>query len=142
MAPAEAAAVTAALACLLAASLQGAAAPPGSLPAAIPIPPPAREAAAVPRRARAIVILRTERWIDTVRGTLKNAGARPAMDVVLTVRLRNARGTVLGTETVPVGPLAPGEEKEFQLALPEKLRSAARWEITPRAVFGPRAGQR
>jgi len=142
--------VTAVLGFLLASSLHtagltiglGLAAGPAATLAAIPMPQAPAEAKTSLRRSRDIRVVRSERWIDTVRGAVKNVASRAAQEVVLDVRLRNARGTVLGTETVRVGPLGPGEEKEFQLSLPEKVRSATRWEITPRASFGARARKR
>ncbi len=96
------------------------------------------EAAAAKGRSREIVVLRSERWIDTVRGAVKNVAATPADDVTLDVRFRNARKTVLGTQTIRLGPMQPGEEREFQVAMPEPVRSATSWEITPRAVLRPR----
>jgi len=109
----------------------------GLLLAAVAWPGPAAGAAAARGRSRDIVVLRSERWIDTVRGAVKNAGLVPAEDVVLDVRFRNARGTVLGTASVRVGPLQPGQEREFQVPMAEPLRSAASWKITLRATFRP-----
>ncbi len=94
-------------------------------------------AAAPQGRRSPIVVLRAERWIDTVRGAVKNTAPVPAYDVVLHVRLRNSRHTVLGTETVELGTLQPGEEREFQVSLAEPERTAAIWEIMPRATWRP-----
>lgn len=98
------------------------------------------EAASPRPKAKDIVVLRSERWIDTVQGTLKNLAAKPADEVVIEVRFRDKRRKVLGTETVKVGPLDPGQEREFQVPMPEKVRKATSWEITPRALW--RAGKR
>ncbi len=97
-------------------------------------PPP--EAAAAQSRTADLVVLRSERWVDTVRGTLKSLAAVPAEEVVVVVKFRDRRKAVLGTETVTLGPLAPGEEREFQVPMPEKVRKATSWEITPRARWG------
>ena len=99
-----------------------------------PGPPP--EAATAKGRTGDLVVLRSERWIDTVRGTLKSLAAAPAEEVVVVVKFRDRRKAVLGTETVTLGPLAPGEEREFQVPMPEKVRKATSWEITPRARWG------
>ena len=98
--------------------------------------PPAAAEAAAKGRSRDIVVLRSERWIDTVRGTLKSLAAAPAEEVVVVVKFRDRRKAVLGTETVTLGPLAPGEEREFQVPMPEKVRKATSWEITARARWG------
>lgn len=95
------------------------------------------EAAAPQGRDRDIVVLRSERWIDTVRGTLKSLSPTPADEVVVVVRFRDARNKFLGTESVTLGPLEPGQEREFQVPMPEKVRKATAWEITPRALWRP-----
>ena len=94
------------------------------------------EAATTKGRAGDLVVLRSERWIDTVRGTLKSLAAVRAEEVVVVVKFRDRRKVVLGTESVTLGPLAPGEEREFQVPMPEKVRKATSWEITPRARWG------
>jgi hypothetical protein len=104
--------------------------------AAIAWPAAPARAGAARGRDRDLVVLRSERWIDTVRGTLKSLAAVPAEEVVVLVKFRDRRKAVLGTETVTLGPLAPGEEREFQVAMPEKVRKATSWEITPRARWG------
>ena len=99
-------------------------------------PGPPLEAATSRGRADGIVVLRSERWIDTVRGTLKSLAAAPAEEVVVVVKFRDRKKTVLGTETVKVGPLQPGEERDFQVPMPERVRKATSWEITPMARWG------
>ena len=101
-----------------------------------PRPGPPPEAATAKGRTADLVVLRSERWIDTVRGTLKSLASAPAEEVVVVVKFRDRRKAVLGTETVTLGPLAPGEEREFQVPMPEKVRKASSWEITPRARWG------
>lgn len=101
-------------------------------------PASAAEAASARPKARDIVVLRSERWIDTVQGTVKSLAAAPADEVVIEVRFRDRRKKILGTESVKVGPLEPGQEREFRVPMPEKVRKATSWEITPRALWRPR----
>lgn len=94
--------------------------------------------AASPRPKTAdFVVLRSERWIDTVQGTLKSLAAKPADEVVIEVRFRDKRKKLLGSETVKLGPMEPGQEREFRVPMPEKVRQAASWEIIPRALWRP-----
>jgi len=91
------------------------------------------EAATARARDKDIVVLRSERWIDTVQGSLKNLASVAADEVVVMVRFLDRRRKALGTETVKVGPLDPGQERDFQVPMPERVRKAASWEIVPRA---------
>jgi hypothetical protein len=98
---------------------------------------PSTPEAASPRpKAKDLVVLRSERWVDTIRGTLKSLAAAPAEEVVVVVKFRDRKKTLLGTETVKVGPLQPGEERDFQVPMPDKVRKATTWEITPMARWG------
>jgi hypothetical protein len=97
--------------------------------------PSTPEAASSRPKTTDLVVLRSERWIDTVQGTLKSLAARPADEVVIEVRFRDKKKKLLGSETVKLGPMEPGQEREFQVPMPEKVRKAASWEIIPRALW-------
>ena len=90
--------------------------------------------AAQPRKDPGIQVVRSERWIDTIRGTIKNMRPTATDGVTVHVQFRNERGKVLGTQSVSLGLLRPNEERDFDLSIPEKLRKATSWEIIPQSI--------
>ncbi len=90
--------------------------------------------AAQPRKDPGVQVVRSERWIDTIRGTVKNMRTTPTDGVTVQVRFRNQRGRVLGSQSVRLGLLQPNQERDFEVSIPEKLRAATSWEIIPQSV--------
>jgi hypothetical protein len=76
-----------------------------------------------------LVVLDHERWIDTLKGTVKNFGKAPARDVTLLVKFLDRKNKVLGTQRVSVGDLGSGEQRSWSLPIVEKNRPAVRYEF-------------
>ena len=100
-----------------------------------------------------LVILSSERWIDTLKGTVKNVSAGRAEDVVIIVRFfghtlshtrpQRSKPTPrqeLGQQTAKVVALDPGQEAPFEIEIAEKHRTATSWKLEPHAIW--RAGVR
>ena len=82
-----------------------------------------------------LVVLEHERWLDTLKGTVKNFGNLPARDVTLVVRFLDKRKKPLGTQRVGVGDLRGGEQSDFSLAIVEKHRAATRYQFEVHAIW-------
>ncbi len=96
-----------------------------------------------------LVIIRTERWIDTLKVTVKNVSADRAEDVVIVVRFYGdpsipkpgqrppgtPRRQELGQQTAKVPALGPGEEAPFEIDIAEKHRKATFYKFEPRAIW-------
>ena len=106
-----------------------------------------------------LVILHSERWIDTIKGTLKNVSSDRAEEVVVVVRFfgdagspakpyrsRPARAHDVGQQTVRVMALDPGQEAPFEVEIAEKHRRATSFKFEPHAIWrkgrGPRPPRR
>ena len=102
-----------------------------------------------------LVILHSERWIDTIKGTLKNVSSDRAEEVVVVVRFfgdagspakpyrsRPARAHDMGQQTVRVMALDPGQETPFELEIAEKYRKATSFKFEPHAIWGKGRGGR
>lgn len=98
--------------------------------------------------AKELVILKSERWIDTLKGTVKNMSTERAEEVVIVVRffggtaapvrphrLRHARGQELGQQTVKLPPLDSGQEAPFEVEIAEKHRTATSFKFEPHAIW-------
>jgi hypothetical protein len=102
-----------------------------------------------------LVITHTERWIDTLKGTVKNVSADQAEDLVIVVRFyaesgplgpvrrlrRPAARQELGRQTARVPALGPGQEAPFEVEIAEKYRKATFYKFEPHAIW-PRAGKK
>ena len=100
-----------------------------------------------------LVILNSERWIDTLKGTVKNVSADRAEEVVIVVRLfgeavsdarphkrRPPLRRELGQQTSRVVALDPGQEAPFEAEIAEKYRMATSFKFEPHAIW--RTGRR
>lgn len=84
---------------------------------------------------RDLVLLDYERWVDTLKGNVKNFSKTSARDVTVVVKFLNRKRTVLGTQRVTVGDLRPGDQSSWSLAIEERNRSASNYEFTVHAVW-------
>lgn len=97
---------------------------------------PAAPAAAGTRTTKGkLVVLEHERWLDTLKGTVKNFGNLPARDVTVVVRFLDKRKKALGTQRVGVGDLRGGDQSDFSLAILEKHRAATRYQFEVHAIW-------
>ena len=90
---------------------------------------------AATQKTRDLVVLDHERWLDTLKGTVKNFGARGARDVTVVVKFFDKKKTRLGTQRVSVGDLRSGDQSSWSLAIIEKHRSATRYEFELHAIW-------
>ncbi|MGH7429415.1 MAG: hypothetical protein ACREJ4_13825 [Candidatus Methylomirabilaceae bacterium] len=96
-----------------------------------------------------LVIIHTERWIDTLKGTIKNLSADRAEDIVIVVRFygepstppstpqvrRSASRRELGQQTARLPALEPRQEAPFEVEIAEKYRKATFYKFEPRASW-------
>jgi len=101
-----------------------------------------------------LVILHWERWIDTLKGTVKNVSADRANDIVIVVRFygdpgtsgparhprKAARRQELGQQTVKVMALDSGQEARFELDIAEKHRKTTFYKFEPHAIWPKGSG--
>ena len=98
--------------------------------------------------AKELVILKSERWIDTLKGTVKNMSADRAEEVVIVVRFFGGTATPvrphrrrptprqeLGQQTVKLPPLDSGQEAPFEVDIAEKHRTATSFKFEPHAIW-------
>ncbi len=92
-------------------------------------------ALAAKAKTRDLVVLDTERWLDTLKGTVKNFSKASARDVTVVVKFLDKRKKPLGTQRVSVGDLRSGEQSSFSLAIEERNRPAKTSEYTIYAIW-------
>ncbi len=80
------------------------------------------------KRTEDLVVLKSEVWIDEVRGTIKNYGTRTAQEIAVTVEFLVKSGRKVGSAVGEVRELPPGESKEFRVLIPEKLRGKGKYD--------------
>ncbi|CBE67872.1 exported protein of unknown function [Candidatus Methylomirabilis oxygeniifera] len=98
--------------------------------------------------AKELVILNSERWIDTLKGTVKNMSADRAEEIVIVVRFfgeaanqatphkrKSASRRELGRQTVKLLPLDAGQEAPFEVEIAEQHRTATSFTFEPHAVW-------
>jgi hypothetical protein len=98
--------------------------------------------------AKELVILNSERWIDTLKGTVKNMSADRAEEVVIVVRFfgeaanratshkrKSASRRELGRQTVKLLPLDAGREAPFEVEIAEQHRTATSFKFEPHAIW-------
>lgn len=98
--------------------------------------------------AKELVILHSERWIDTLKGTVKNMSADRADEVVIVVRFfgetvtpvrpyrrKAATRWELGRQTVKLPPLDAGQEVPFEVEIAEQHRAATSFKFEPHAIW-------
>ena len=86
-------------------------------------------------KSRDLVVLDHERWLDTLKGTVKNFSKRSARDVTLIVKFFDKRKKALGTQRASVGDLRSGDQASWNLAIDEKHRAATRYEFETHAIW-------
>jgi hypothetical protein len=86
-------------------------------------------------KGRELVVLDHERWLDTLKGTIKNFSKRSARDVTVIVRFFDTRKKALGTQRVSVGDLRSGDLASWSLPIDDKHRPATRYEFETHAIW-------
>jgi len=81
-----------------------------------------------------LTVIEHERWLDTLKGTVKNFGPGSARDVTVIVKFLDKKNKPLGTQNVSVGDLGPGHQNSWSLAIKEKHRPAVRYEFEVHAI--------
>jgi len=86
-------------------------------------------------KSRDLVVLDHERWLDTLKGTIKNYGKQPARDVTVVVKFFDKKKKALGTQRVSVGDLRSGDQASWSVAIAEKNRSATQYAFETHAIW-------
>lgn len=110
---------------------------------AVSLPPYAASA-----EAKELVILHSERWIDTLKGAVKNMSTDRADEVVIVVRFfgatvnqatphtrKSASRRELGRQTVKLPFLDAGQEAPFEVEIAEQHRTATSFKFEPHAIW-------
>ncbi len=84
---------------------------------------------------RDLAVLDYERWIDTLKGTVKNFSKSSARDVTVVVRFLDKKKKALGTQRVSVGNLQSGDQGSWSLAIEERNRSATNYVFEVHAIW-------
>ena len=101
-----------------------------------------------------LVIVHSERWIDTLKGTVKNVSADRANDIVIVVRFygdpgtstvarrppKPARRQELGQQAAKIASLDPGQEAFFEVEIAEKHRKATFYKFDAHAIWPKGSG--
>ena len=100
---------------------------------------PAQAAKAVTKppagKKRDLVVLDYERWIDTLKGTVKNFSKASARDVTVVVKFLDKKKKVLGTQRVSVGDLRSGDQSSWSISIREKNRQATNYQFEVHAIW-------
>lgn len=86
-------------------------------------------------RNRDLAVMDYERWIDTLKGTVKNFSKGSARDVTVVVRFLDKRKKVLGVQRVSVGDLRSGDQSSWSLAIQERNRPATNYVFEVHAIW-------
>ena len=102
-----------------------------------------------------LVILNSERWIDTLKGTVKNMSTDRADEVVIVVRFfgesvnqaaprkrKSPARRELGRQTVKLPSLNTGQETPFEVEIAERHRTATSFTFEPHAIWRARSRAR
>jgi hypothetical protein len=84
---------------------------------------------------RELVVIDYERWIDTLKGNIKNFSKASARDVTVVVKFIDKRKKVLGTQRVNVGDLRSGDQSAWSLPISEKNRQATSYTFQVHAIW-------
>jgi len=84
---------------------------------------------------RDLAVLDYERWIDTLKGSVKNFSKSSARDVTVVVRFLDRKKKVLGVQRVSVGDLRSGDQSSWSLAIQEKNRPATNYVFEIHAIW-------
>jgi hypothetical protein len=86
-------------------------------------------------KSRDLVLLDHERWLDTLKGTVKNFSKASARDVTVIIRFLDKKKNVLGTQRVSVGDLRSGDQSSWSLAIQERNRPATSYHFEVHAIW-------
>ena len=95
----------------------------------------AQPAWAAASKSRDLVVLDHERWLDTLKGTVKNYSKRSAREVTVIVKFFDKKKKALGTQRVNVGDLRSGDQSSWSLPISEKHRAATHYEFETHAIW-------
>ncbi len=88
-----------------------------------------------PGKRRDLVVVGYERWLDTLKGTVKNFSTASARDVTVLVRFVDRKRKLLGIQRVTVGDLRSGDESAWSLPIQERNRSATHYQFEVHAIW-------
>ena len=86
-------------------------------------------------RNRDLAVLDHERWIDTLKGTVKNFSKSDARDITVVVKFLDRKKKPLGTQRVSVGDLRSGEQSSWSLPIEERNRQATTYQFEVHAIW-------
>ncbi len=86
-------------------------------------------------KGRDLVVIDHERWLDTLKGSVKNFSKKSARDVTVVVKFLDRKKKVLGTQRVSVGDLRSGEQSSWSLAIQERNRPATSYQFEAHAIW-------
>jgi len=92
-------------------------------------------AGAATEKNRDLVVVGHERWLDTLKGTVKNFSKSMARDVTVVVKFYDKKKKPLGVQRVSVGDLRSGDQSDWSLAVDEKNRPATKYEFQTHAIW-------
>ena len=81
------------------------------------------------------LVVEYERWIDTLKGTVKNFSKGSARDVTVVVKFLDKKKKVLGTQRVSVGDLRSGDQSSWSLPIQERNRPATSYQFEVHAIW-------
>ena len=84
---------------------------------------------------RDLAVIDYERWIDTLKGNVKNFSKGSARDVTIVVRFLDKKKKALGVQRVSVGDLRSGDQSSWSLAIEERNRPAANYVFEVHAIW-------
>ena len=84
---------------------------------------------------RDLTVLEHERWLDTLKGTVKNFSKASARDVTVVVKFLDKKKKLLGTQRVNVGDLQSGDQSSWSLAIQERNRQATTYQFEVHAIW-------
>jgi hypothetical protein len=86
-------------------------------------------------KSRDLAVIDYERWIDTLKGNVKNFSKGSARDVTIVVRFLDKKKKVLGVQRVNVGDLRSGDQSSWSLPIEERNRPAANYVFEVHAIW-------
>ena len=86
-------------------------------------------------KGRDLVVIDHERWLDTLKGNVKNFSKKSARDVTVVVKFLDRKKKALGTQRVSVGDLRSGEQSSWSLAIQERNRPATSYQFEVHAIW-------
>ncbi len=96
----------------------------------------AKAATKVPgAKSRDLVVVDHERWLDTLKGTVKNFSKGSARDVTIVVKFFDKKKKALGTQHVSVGDLRSGDQRSWSLPIAERNRPGTQYAFEVHAIW-------